>query len=120
MSARRRLPPGAKWVELPSGQKRVELVVGIGIDPATGKRRQTRRRYKGADEAIKAYARIKREADEGTYVGRSAMTMAQICADWLTGRRLRPGTLANYANSLKPVTRTYGALPVHAFDEAAY
>jgi hypothetical protein len=38
VSTRRRLPPGARWVTLPSGVRRVEIVVDVGSDPATGKR----------------------------------------------------------------------------------
>lgn len=110
-STRRRLPPGARWVTLPSGVRRVELVVDIGTDPATGKRRQTRRRYATVDAAVAAYNEIKSEARQGTYVGRSAVTVAQLCADWLAGRRVRPSTLAGYRDVLKPVVGAYGALP---------
>jgi integrase len=110
---RRRLPPGAKWVTLPSGARRVELVLDIGDDPATGNRRQTRRRYETLDEAIEAYSKIKKEAREGTYVGRSSATVEQVIKDWLAGRRgIKPTTLAGYRNWLKPVIKTYGALPV--------
>lgn len=112
MTSRRRLPPGAKWVELPNGERRVELVVDVGINPATGKRKQTRRRYKTADEAIAAYNEIKTEAREGTYVGRSGVTVEQLCGDWLAGRRgIRPSTLSGYRDVLKPVRAAYGALP---------
>lgn len=111
-SSRRNLPPGARWTTLPSGQRRVELVIDVGSDPATGKRQQARRRFKTAEEAVREYAKIKAQTHEGTYVGRSTVTVERVCADWLAGRRLRSNTLANYSNSLKPVTRTYGALPV--------
>lgn len=43
---------------------------------------------------------------------RSSVTVEQACGDWLAGRRLRRGTLANYANSLKPLRRAYGAVPL--------
>lgn len=111
MTARRRLPPGARWVTLPSGVRRVELVVDVGTDPATGKRRQTRRRYATVDAAVAAYNEIKSEARQGTYVGRSAVTLAQLCADWLDGRKgIRPSTLAGYRDVLKPLVGAYGAL----------
>lgn len=109
---RRTLPPGAKWITFDSGARRVELVLDVGIDPATGKRRQTRRRFKTADEAIDAYAKIHTSTRNGTYVGQSGITVAKACQDWIDGRRLRPSTIANYRQQLKPVIRTYGALPV--------
>ncbi|MBN9620904.1 MAG: tyrosine-type recombinase/integrase [Actinobacteria bacterium] len=105
----RRLPSGAKWITLPSGARRVELVLDVGEDPATGQRRQIRRRLKTVEEAIEAQAEILKQAREGSYVSRANLTIEQACADWLAGRRLRKGTLANYANSLKPLRRTYGA-----------
>src|SRR5665811_2390954 len=58
MSTRRRLPPGAKWVTLPSGARRVEIVTDAGMNPATGKRRQVRRRFESEADATKAYARM--------------------------------------------------------------
>jgi hypothetical protein len=100
MSTRRRLPPGARWVTLPSGARRVELVVDVGADPATGKRQQTRRRYQTVDEAIAAYGKIREQAREGTYVGRSTLTVKRICDDWLAGKRgARPTTLAGPGRS---------------------
>jgi integrase len=111
-NSRRRLPPGAKWVTLPSKERRVELVADVGMDPATGKRKQTRRRYRTVEDAIEAYNKIKNEAREGTYVGRSGITVEQVCDNWLAGRRgIRPSTLAGYRNWLKPVIAVYGSLP---------
>ena len=112
MTTRRRLPPGARWVTLPSGARRVELVVDVGRDPATGKRRQTRRRYATLDEAIAAYNEIRGAVRAGTYVGRSTVTVGELCDEWLAGRRkVRPSTLAGYRDALKPVVAAYGALP---------
>jgi integrase len=113
MSTRRRLPPGAKWVTLPSGARRVELVLDVGTNPATGQRRQTRRRYKTVDGAIEGYARLKQQAREGVYVARSDLTVKQACEDWLADKRkIRPTTLAGYRDALKPVMVAYEALPL--------
>ena len=112
MSARRRLPPGARWVTLPSGSRRVELVVDVGADPATGRRQQTRRQYQTVDDAIEAYGKIREQAREGTYVGRSMVTVKRLSDDWLAGKRgVRPTTLAGYRDVLKPVVGAYGAIP---------
>jgi integrase len=111
---RRRLPPGAKWITLPSGARRVELVIDVGDDPATGQRRQARRRLKTVEEAIEAHAEIRKQARTGSYSPRSTLTVGALCQEWLSGRRLRKGTLANYRNSLKPVIAAYSALPARA------
>jgi integrase len=113
VTTRRRLPPGARWVELPGGVRRVELVVDVGLDPATGKRRQTRRRFRTVTEAADAYAAIRSAASGGTYVVRSGVTVQEVIDGWLAGRHgIRPSTLAGYRDVLKPVTASYGALPV--------
>lgn len=112
MSTRRRLPPGAKWVTLPSGSRRVEIVLDAGQDPATGKRRQVRRRFKTADEAKTAYTTMAAEVQAGTFVHRSSSTVEAVCRDWLAGKRVRPSTRANYADVLKPVIAAYGAMGV--------
>jgi len=59
------------------------LVVDIGVDPATDKRQQARRRFKTVDEATDEYTKIKGEARAGTFVGQSTLTIAQACAEWL-------------------------------------
>lgn len=112
----RQLPPGAKWITLPSGARRVELVLDVGVNPITGDRRQVRRRYRTVEAAQAAYLQIATATNDGTLVTRSSrITVDQACADWLSSRRsLRRGALANYANSLKPVRRTYGSMPLEA------
>ena len=118
MSTRRRLPPGAKWVTLPSGAKRVEIVLDAGMNPATGKRRQVRRRFELEEDATKAYARMSADVDAGTFTTRSTKTVEVVCRDWLAGRRLRPSTLANYADVLKPLRGAHGAMPVQRLEKA--
>jgi len=112
----RQLPPGAKWVTLPSGARRVELLLEVGSNAITGARRQVRRRYPTVEAARSAYLQIGTAANQGTLVTRSSrITVDQSCADWLANRRsLRKGTLANYANSLKPVRRAYGSVPLES------
>ena len=118
MSTRRRLPPGAKWVTLPSGARRVEIVTDAGMNPATGKRRQVRRRFESEAEATKAYARMSSDVSAGTFTTRSTKTVEVVCRDWLAGRRVRPSTLANYADVLKPLRAAHGAMPVQRLEKA--
>src|SRR5665811_2352051 len=118
MSTRRRLPPGAKWVTLPSGARRVEIVTDAGMNPATGKRRQVRRRFESEAEATKAYARMSSDVSAGVFTTRSTKTVEVVCRDWLAGRRVRPSTLANYADVLKPLRAAHGAMPVQRLEKA--
>ncbi len=117
MSKRRRLPPGAKWVTLPSGARRVEIVLDAGMNPATGKRRQVRRRFELEEDATKAYARMSADVSAGVFTTRSTKTVEVVCRDWLAGRRLRPSTLANYADVLKPLRAAHGAMPVQRLEK---
>lgn len=118
MSTRRRLPPGAKWVTLPSGAKRVEVVIDAGHDPATGKRRQVRRRFKTIDEAKTAYTTMAAEVQAGVFVHRSSSTVEAVCQAWLAGRRVRPSTKANYTDVLKPVIAAYGQMSAQKLTKA--
>jgi integrase len=118
MTTRNRLPPGARWVELPSGQRRVEIVLDVGIDPATGARRQTRRRFRTVAEAVEAYATIRTETAHGTYVARATTTVQQTIEAWLSSRHgLRASTLAGYRDVLKPVTTAYGGLSLRNLEK---
>src|SRR5665648_577761 len=116
--SRRRLPPGAKWVTLPTGAKRVEIVLDAGTNTATGKRRQVRRRFENETDATKAYARMSADVSAGVFTTRSTKTVEVVCRDWLAGRRLRPSTLANYADVLKPIRAAHGAMPVQRLEKA--
>jgi integrase len=111
---RRRLPPGSRWVTLPTGARRVEIVLDVGVDPATGKRQQTRRRFTTEDEARDEWAKLRSQTKSGTYVGRSALTLAAVVEEWLAGKRtsIRATTHAGYKDVLKPVINAYGGLPV--------
>jgi len=113
MSTQRKLPPGAREVVLPNGQKRIEMVIDLGPDPATGRRRQSRRRFRTATEARDAYAEIRSTVRAGTHVRRSRETLAQAAAAWLAGKRnLKASTRAGYEHALEPVLAAYGAMPV--------
>lgn len=117
-TSRRRLPPGAKWVELPTGDRRVEFVTDVGIDPRTGRRRQTRRRFRTVDEALDAYREIATDAKRGTYVARSSVSVKELCESWLESRHgLRSTTLAGYRGALKPAMDAFGSLPVRLLEK---
>jgi hypothetical protein len=119
MSTRKRLPPGARWVTLPSGEKRVELVIDVGIDPATGKCRQTRRRLRTVEDAISTYAEIRNQSVSGSFVPRTSLTVEDAIRQRLASRHgLRASTLVGDADVLKPVVTAYGALSLRQLTKA--
>ncbi len=98
-----------KKVTLASGAIRYEVILDAGLDPATGKRRQTRKRYVTLDEANDAYAKISTQVNEGTYVARSSVTVEKACADYVAGRhKLRPTSLSKLEYDLAPLRERHG------------
>lgn len=115
MSRRQRLLPGMRKVTLKSGETRYEVTLDAGPDPVTGKRRQTRKRFKTLDDANAAYATIHSEVDAGSYVVRSAVTVDQACSDYLAGRHnLRATSLSKLEYDLGPLRERHGGMPLQA------
>lgn len=110
---RRKLLPGMREVMLPNGEERIEVVVDTGLSPATGKRRQARRRFKTIEEARAYYVETAAAVRADTYVHQAPETVREYLTGWLDGRRtVRASTLASYRNALAPVVEHYGAKPV--------
>jgi hypothetical protein len=86
---------------------------------ASGKRRQSRRRFRTAQEARNAYAAVRSAVNTGTHVARSRDTLSDAATGWLAGKRnLKPSTVAGYRDALKPVLAAYGAQPVQRLTKA--
>ncbi|NEW53748.1 site-specific integrase [Nocardia cyriacigeorgica] len=110
--SRRQLPPQIEKITLQSGAVRYQVTAEAGVDPETGKRRQTRKRYRTEKEARDALAETSMAVRQGTYVPNSTLTVEQACSDWLAGKRVRGTTATNYANALLPIRNRYGDLEV--------
>ncbi|WP_328711660.1 site-specific integrase [Nocardia salmonicida] len=110
--SRRQLPPQIEKITLQSGAIRYQVTAEAGTDPATGKRRQTKKRYRTEAEARDALADTSMAVRRGTYVPNSTLTVEQACEDWLAGKRVRGTTASNYRNALQPVRDRYGFEPV--------
>jgi integrase len=117
---RQQLPPQIKKVEIVDRKTgkpalRYQVTVDAGINPATGKRQQIRRRYASEKEAKKALAVTQSSASAGTFVGRSNLTVEQACANWLAGKHgIKPTTQAAYEHALAPLRERHGDLAVQA------
>lgn len=107
--SRRQLPPQIEKITLKSGAVRYQVTAEAGVDPETGKRRQTRKRFRTEAEARDALAETSTAVRRGTYVPKSGLTVDQACSDWLAGKRVRGTTATNYRNALQPVRDRYGA-----------
>jgi integrase len=119
MTGPRKPPPGGRWVTLPNGERRVELVIEVDGNLGTGARRQTRRRFRTMQEAHDAYAETRAAVKAGTHVAKSHESLAVSAETWLAGKRnLKTSTRAGYAHALEPVLLVYGAQPAQKLTKA--
>jgi integrase-like protein/Arm domain-containing DNA-binding protein len=87
------------------------LILDVARDPATGRRRQ---RWNGGYRTRKAaeagLRELMAEVDQGMYVARSSVTLADYLTDWLeTVRpRLRPTTWSSYRIAVDRVAKSLG------------
>lgn len=122
--ARQQLPPQTKKLEVTDRKTgkiavRYQVTVDAGENPATGKRQQVRRRYASEKQARDALAEITDQASKGTFVPRTALTVDQVCEEYLTGRHnLRQTSSAKVAYDLGPLRERHGELPVQRLTKA--
>ncbi|MEV7211461.1 Arm DNA-binding domain-containing protein [Streptomyces sp. NPDC093554] len=93
------------------------IVIDIGPDPETGKRRQKWfSGYKTKKEAEKDVAKKITELNEGTFVEPSKLTLKDYLLEWLEIKRmsLEKSTFANYRSSInKHVIPSIGMIALH-------
>jgi len=121
---RQQLPPQIKKLDVldrKTGKTvvRYQLTVDAGENPETGKRQQVRRRYASEKQARDALAEIGDQASKGTFVARAALTVEQMCRDYLTGRHnLRETSSSKLEYDLGPLRERYGDMPVQRLTKA--
>ncbi|MGW5314440.1 site-specific integrase [Nocardia thailandica] len=116
--SRQQLPPQIDKIVLKSGAIRYEVIAEAGTDPVTGKRRQTRKRYRTEKEAKDALSEVNSAVSRGAYVARSTVTVEQACKEWLDGKRVAQSTKAAYRHALQPLRDRHGLLPVQKLTKA--
>lgn len=100
--SRQQLPPQIKKITVgdrKTGKRvtRYQLTIDAGTDPQTGHRRQVRRRYGTEKEAREALSEIGQQAATDKFVPRKAVTVEELCADWLASlHNARATTTAGY------------------------
>ena len=93
---RQQLPPQIRKVEVldrKTGKTvvRYQLRVDGGVNPATGQRQQVKRRFTTEKQARDALSEIGQAAATDMFVSRKAVTVEQLCADWLAVAAQRAG-----------------------------
>jgi integrase len=115
---RQQLPPQIRKIEVldrKSGKTvvRYQLTVDAGEHPTTGRRQQVRRRYATEKQARDALSEIGQQAASDLFVPRKAVTVEELCADWLASlHNARPTTINAYKYSLASLRERHGGLPV--------
>jgi len=98
------------------------VMVDIGPDPATGKRRQRKRSYTTKREAERALAAWLAEIDRGEAIERSIITVEDLLRHWLDDHvapSLRPRTLYLYSQTAERLIVPYlGTVPVQRLTPA--
>lgn len=91
------------------GRTRYRVIVDVGIDPATGRRKQVCSTHDTKKAAQLWLAETRAQAAKGTFVGRERTTVDAYLDEWLAGKRdLKPTTKANYTDALKVARRSFG------------
>lgn len=117
-SSRQQLPPQIQKIEVcdrTTGKTvvRYQVRVDAGIDRLTGTRRQVRRRFKTEREAREELGKVSDQAAMETFVPRKAVTVEDMCADWLASlHHARATTLNALTYALAPLRERHGAMPV--------
>lgn len=124
MTTRRQLPPQIKKIEVVDRKAgktvvRYQLTVDAGVNAETGKRQQVRRRYATEREARAALAEVADAAREGTFVPRRAITVREVCDNYVKGRhKLRASSKAKLEYDLGPLIERFGDEPVQRLTKA--
>ncbi|HHY94046.1 MAG TPA: site-specific integrase [Firmicutes bacterium] len=92
------------------------IVIDLGHDPATGKRKRLKRAFRGTKkEAEQELARLLVELEKGTHVEPARMTVAEYLVSWLEahGPNLAPSTLDSYRRIVtKHLVPALGTIPL--------
>jgi integrase len=115
---RQQLPPQIRKVEIldrKTGRNvgRYQLTVDAGVNGETGRRQQVRRRYATEREARDALAEITSAAVQGVFVPRRALTVREVCENYITSRyKLRATSKAKLCYDLQPLIERHGDEPL--------
>jgi integrase len=121
---RQQLPPQIKKVSVTNRRTgkpliRYQSTVDTGRDPASGKRRQIRRRFTTESAARAELASIQDRVKTGSYIHSSKLTVKQVCQAWLASKHsLKPSTLAAHRSKLAALCDELGHIEVQKLSKA--
>jgi integrase len=113
---RQQLPPQIKKITVTdrtTGKSvvRYQVTVDTGINQQTGRRQQARRRYATEKQARDALAEITQQVSTDAFVPRKAVTVDELCDDWLVSlHNARQTTINGYTYCLAPLREQLGNL----------
>lgn len=115
--ARQQLPPQIRKIELATRERgkpavRYQVTVDAGRDPETGRRRQTRRRFRTEKDARAYLSTTTGDVVRGVHVSPSSLTVERAVTKWLASQRVKDSTLAAYTAALQPAIRRFGNEPI--------
>ena len=91
------------------GRTRYRVIVDVGVDPATGHRKQVCSTHDNKKAAQLWLAETRAQAAKGTFVGRERTTVDAYLDEWLGGKHsIKPSTKENYTDALKVARRSFG------------
>jgi integrase len=92
---------------------RYEVILDVGVDPSSGKRRQVRRRHKTEMDAREALTSLLNAARTGTFVPRKDVTVKELCDEWFASlHNARPTTVNAYRFSVSPLVERMGVVKI--------
>ncbi|WJR33395.1 tyrosine-type recombinase/integrase [Mycobacteroides immunogenum] len=98
---------------------RYEVLTDAGNDPATGKRRQVRRRFKTEKEARDALSDVRSQASKGLFVARRTLTVGEAVDDFIAARHnLRATSLSKLTYDLGVLKQFYGDVGLQQLTKA--
>jgi integrase len=90
---------------------RYQVTVDAGRNPQSRKRQQVRRRYTTEKQARDSLAEITQQASTDAFVPRKAVTVDDLCKEWLASlHNARATTVNAYRYSLAPLRERHGNL----------
>lgn len=108
--------------QLDGGRVRWDVIVDLGADSVTGKRRQRKKTFETRKEAQSGLANWLADIDRGVAVDRSPQTVGEYLDYWLdavTQHRVRPTTFASYKQIIRNrIVPALGAIPLQKLTPA--
>jgi integrase len=111
--------PDPKKIKLANGKVRYRAVVDIGVDPATGKRRQLTITEDTSKAVKDEVSRIRHQRSAGTFVAPNKLTVNDLLDAWLArkARDVEETTITTHGRSLMHARKHLGHVRIQELTE---